>query len=173
MVFSPKAGMAALVLTNSGGDPAQLSANLLAERVGAPATPMSNPLTVVNAVLLGLTAAMGAPLVTATVRARRWATRRRAARRPRLVLRLLPLALVTVMGALLPALIWGGFNVQYWIVTTWLLPLLSLFSLTCCLLGAVALARRLRCLRRAVRATSAPHPAPGEPLTSHADRDPR
>ncbi|MFI6177440.1 serine hydrolase domain-containing protein [Nonomuraea sp. NPDC051191] len=148
MVFSPGTGVAALVLTNSGGDPGLLSANLLAERLGAPATPMSNPLTVVNAVLLGLTVGMTALLVTATVRARRWAARRRAARRPRLVPRLLPLAVVTVLGALLPALVWGPFDIQYWIVTVWLLPLLAIFSLVCCALGAVAFGRRLRCLRR-------------------------
>ncbi|MFF4199084.1 serine hydrolase domain-containing protein [Nonomuraea sp. NPDC001831] len=148
MVFSPGTGVAALVLTNSGGDPGLLSVNLLAERIGAPATPMSNPLTVVNAVLLGLTAAMAALLVTVVVRARRWARRRRAARRPLLVLRLVPLALVTVLGAALPTLVWGEFSLQNWIVTAWLLPLLALFCLICCVLGAVALGRRLRCLRR-------------------------
>ncbi|MEV4249272.1 hypothetical protein AB0J63_38395 [Streptosporangium canum] len=156
MVFSPKTGVAALVLTNSGGDPSLLSTNLLAGRIGAPATPMSNPLTVVNAVLLGLTVGMAALLVTAAVRARRWALRRRAARRPRLVLRLVPLALVTVLGAVLPTLVWGAFSFQYWIVTAWLLPLLALFCLTCWVLGAVALGRRLWCFRRAGQATFAP-----------------
>ncbi|WP_433359230.1 hypothetical protein [Streptosporangium sp. CA-115845] len=118
---------------------------------------MSNPLTVVNAVLLGLTVGMAALLVTAAVRARCWASRRRAARRPWLVLQLVPLALVTVLGAVLPALIWGGaFNFQYWIVTAWLLPLLALFCLFCCVLGAVALGRRLRCFRRAGQAAFAP-----------------
>lgn len=107
MVFSPKTGMAALVLTNSAGDPGVLSTNLLAERLGAPATPMSNPLTVVNAVVLGLTVVMAALLVTAIVRARRWAARRRTARRPMLVPRLVPLVLVTVLGVVLPTLIWG------------------------------------------------------------------
>ncbi|GAA4928426.1 CubicO group peptidase (beta-lactamase class C family) [Nonomuraea thailandensis] len=156
MAFAPATGVGALVLTNSGGAPGLLAANLLAERAGAPATPMDNPLTVVNAVLLGLTVVMAALLVTAAVRARRWATRRRAARRPRLVLRLAPLALVTVSGVLLPALIGiqsGAFSFQYWIVVAWLMPLLALFSLTCCALGAVALARRLWCLRRAATAS--------------------
>ncbi|MER6171101.1 serine hydrolase domain-containing protein [Streptosporangium sp. NPDC001681] len=156
MVFSPKTGVAALVLTNSGGDPSLLSTNLLAERIGAPATPMSNPLTVVNAVLLGLTVGMTALLVTAVVRARRWASRRRAARRPRLVLRLVPLALVMVLGVVLPTLIWGAFSFQYWIITAWLLPLLALFCLICCVLGAVAIGRRLWCFRRAGQATFAP-----------------
>ncbi|MFD9941834.1 serine hydrolase domain-containing protein [Nonomuraea sp. NPDC059023] len=154
MVFSPKTGKAALVLTNSAGDPGVLSANLLAERIGAPATPMSNPLTVVNAVLLGLTVVMAALLITAIVRARRWASRRRLARRPLLVLRLVPLALVIVAGALLPMLVWGAVNLQYWIVTVWLLPLLAIFGLVCCVLGAVALGRRLLRYRRAVRAAS-------------------
>ncbi|MGW3347252.1 serine hydrolase domain-containing protein [Nonomuraea rubra] len=159
MVFSPAKGVAAIVLTNSVGDPALLSANLLAGRLGAPATPMSNPLTVVNAVLLGLTAGTAVLLVTAAVRARRWAARRRAARRPWLVPRLLPLAVVTVLGVLLPALMGvqaGVFSFQYWIVTAWLLPLLVLFSLTCCVLGTVALARRLWCLRRAGHASTEP-----------------
>ncbi|GII93346.1 serine hydrolase domain-containing protein [Sinosporangium siamense] len=149
MVFSPKTGVAALVLTNSGGDPSLLATNLLAERIGEPTTPMSNPLTVVNMILLGLTGVMAALLVTAIVRARRWASRRRLARRPLLVLRLVPLALVTVLGILAPTLVWGPFNLQYWIVTIWLMPLLALFSLTCCVLGAVALGRRLWLFRRA------------------------
>ncbi|GGT22354.1 serine hydrolase domain-containing protein [Nonomuraea spiralis] len=156
MVFSPKTGVAALVLTNGVGDPGLLSTNLLAERIGAPVTPMSNPLTVVNAVLLGLTVGMAALLVTAIVRARRWATRRRAARRPLPALRLVPLALVTVLSVVLPMPIWGAFDVQYWIVTAWLMPLLALFCLTCCVLGAVALGRRVRCYRRAGQAISAP-----------------
>ncbi|MFC7109522.1 histidine kinase [Nonomuraea rubra] len=159
MVFSPAKGVAAIVLTNSVGDPALLTANLLAGRLGVPATPMSNPLTVVNAVLLGLTAGMSALLVTAAVRARRWVARRRASRRPWLVPRLLPLAVVTVLGVLLPALMGvqaGVFSFQYWIVTAWLLPLLVLFSLTCCVLGTVALARRLWCLRRAGHASTEP-----------------
>ncbi|MEV0831153.1 hypothetical protein [Nonomuraea rubra] len=163
MVFSPAKGVAAVVLTNSVGDPALLSANLLAGRLGVPATPMSNPLTAVNAVLLGLTAGMAALLVTAAVRARRWAARRRAARRPWLVPRLLPLAVVTVLGVLLPALMGvqaGVFSFQYWIVTAWLLPLLVLFSLTCCVLGTVALARRLWCLRRAGHASTLPSSPP-------------
>jgi CubicO group peptidase (beta-lactamase class C family) len=154
MVFSRKTGKAALVLTNSGGDPGVLSTNLLAERIGAPATPMSNPLTVVNAVLLGLTVVMAALLVTAIVRARRWAVRRRAARRPLLVLRLVPLALVTVAGALLPTLVWGPFSFQYWIVTAWLLPLLTILCLICCVLGATALGRRLWFFRRTAQAAS-------------------
>jgi CubicO group peptidase (beta-lactamase class C family) len=159
MVFSPKAGVAAIVLTNSVGNPSLLSTNLLAERIGAPATPMSNPLTLVNAVLLGLTVGMAALLVAAAVRARRWAARRRAARRPRLVLRLVPLALVTVLPVVLPTLVWGPFlRFEYWIVTAWLLPLLALFCLSCSVLGAVALGRRLWCLRRAGQATLAPVP---------------
>lgn len=161
MVFSPKTGKAALVLTNGVGAPSLISTNLLAERIGAPTTPMSNPLTVVNAVLLGLTVVMAALLVTAVVRARRWASRRRAARRPLLILRLVPLALVTVLGAVLPAVLptfisGATFSFQYWIVIAWLLPLLALFCLICCVLGTVALGRRLWCLRRAGQATFAP-----------------
>ncbi|MEV0582565.1 serine hydrolase domain-containing protein [Nonomuraea sp. NPDC050310] len=148
MVFSPKAGIAAVVLTNSGGDPGLLAANLLAERIGAATTPMSNALTLVNVILLGLTVVIAVLLVTAIVRARRWAVRRRAARRPWLVLRLVPLTLVTVAGAVVPALIWGAFDLQYWIVTLWLLPLLALFGLVCFVLGAVALVRSLWFFRR-------------------------
>ncbi|MER7209129.1 serine hydrolase domain-containing protein [Streptosporangium sp. NPDC000239] len=158
MVFSPRRGVAALVLTNGGGDPSLLSGNLVAERIGSPETPMSNPLTMVNAILLGLTAGMAALLVTVAVRARRWAARRRAARRPRLVPRLVPLALVTVLGVVLPTPIWGEFSFHYWIVTAWLMPLLAIFCLTCSVLGAVALGRRLWCLRRAGQAVSAPVP---------------
>ncbi|MDF5753513.1 serine hydrolase domain-containing protein [Spongiactinospora sp. TRM90649] len=154
MVFSPKTGMAALVLTNSGGDPSLLSANLL----GAPATPMSNPLNPVNAILLGLTAVTAALLLTAIARSRHWATRRRPARRPMLTLRLTPLALVTVLGALLPTFIWGSFNLQYWIVTAWLLPLLALFSLTCALLGSAALTRRLWHYHRPTHPTPTQNP---------------
>jgi len=161
MVFAPKTGKGAIVLTNSVGAPSQLSTNLLAERIGAPMTPMSNPLTLVNAVLLGLTVVLAALLVTAAVRARRWASRRRAARHPLLFLRLVPLALVMVVGALLPAvgptLLSGATaSFDYWIVVAWLLPLLAFLCLSCGVLGAVALGRRLWCLRRAGQLTSAP-----------------
>ncbi|MGV9304226.1 hypothetical protein ACWDLG_12705 [Nonomuraea sp. NPDC003727] len=64
--------------------------------------------------------------------------------------------LVAVLGAVLPTLIWGGFSFQYWIVTVWLLPLPAIFCLTCCVLGAVALGRRLWRFRRAGQATVAP-----------------
>ncbi|MET8335592.1 hypothetical protein ABZV14_07205 [Streptosporangium canum] len=60
--------------------------------------------------------------------------------------------LVTVLGVVLPTPIWGAFSFQYWIVTAWLLPLLALFCLICCVLGAVALGRRLWCFRRAGQA---------------------
>ncbi|MGW5687973.1 hypothetical protein [Nonomuraea sp. NPDC003754] len=66
------------------------------------------------------------------------------------------LALVIVLGAVLPTLIWGGFSFQYWIVTAWLMPLPAIFCLTCCVLGAVALGRRLWRFRRAGQATVAP-----------------
>ncbi|WFE66220.1 serine hydrolase domain-containing protein [Micromonospora sp. WMMD714] len=164
MVFSPSTGEAAVVLTNGVGAPGELSANLLAERFGTPTKPMSNPLDTVNAVLLGLTVVLAALLVTAAVRARRWAVRRRTARRPLLVLRLVPLALATVLGATLPALLpillFGAtFGFAYWIVFAWLLPLLTLLCLVSCVLGAVALVRRLWCLRDAgpaVRAVDSP-----------------
>lgn len=165
MVFSPTTGRAAVVLTNSVGAPGELSANLLAERIGTPTQPMSNPLDTVNAVLLGLTVVLAALLVTAAVRARRWAVRRRTTRRPLLILRLAPLTLATVLGATLPAvlpiLLFGAtFDVGYWIVFAWLLPLLPLLSLVTCVLGAVALVRRLWCLRHAGRAIT---PAAAEP----------
>ncbi|GAB3169469.1 serine hydrolase domain-containing protein [Myceligenerans halotolerans] len=151
MVFSPGTGEAAIVLGNGVGAPRLLSTNLLAERNGAETTSMSNPLTVVNVVLLGLLLIVGALLTLTVVRAPRWAVRRHEARRPGVVLRLIPLALVTVVGALLPTLIGvqgGSFSLQYWIVAAWLLPLLALFSLVCFALGATALIRRIVCYRR-------------------------
>lgn len=152
MAFSPGSGAAVVVLTNGVGAPALLTANLLAERAGAETTPVSNPMNIVNAVLLGLTLLAGTLLTTAVVRAPRWAHRRRGARRPRVVLRLIPLGLVTVLGLFLPTLIGvqgGSFSFQYWIVVAWLIPLLALFSLVCLALGGAALARRIRCYRRA------------------------
>ncbi|MDA2804385.1 serine hydrolase domain-containing protein [Nocardiopsis suaedae] len=152
MAFSPASGTAAVVLTNGVGAPALLTTNLLAERAGAETTPVGNPMNIVNAVLLGLTLLAGTLLTTAVVRAPRWALRRREARRPRVVLRLVPLGLVTVLGLFLPTLIGvqgGSFSFQYWIVAAWLMPLLAVFSLVCLVLGTAALARRIRCLRRA------------------------
>ncbi|WP_201851064.1 serine hydrolase domain-containing protein [Myceligenerans indicum] len=152
MVFSPGTGDGVVVLGNAVGAPRLLSANLLAARNGAELMPTSNPLTVVNAVLLGLILLVGALLSLAVARARRWASRRRAARRPRVVLRLVPLTLVTVVGALLPTLIGvqsGSVSLQYWIVAAWMLPLLALFSLTCLVLGAAAVLRRVLWYRRA------------------------
>ncbi|WP_275041847.1 serine hydrolase domain-containing protein [Nocardiopsis potens] len=152
MSFSPGTGEAAIVLANGAGAPRLLSTALLAERNGAEADPMSNPLTTVNAVLLGLTLLAGALLARTAVRARRWAVRHREARRPEVVLRLVPLALVTAAGALLPTLIGaagGSFSFHYWVVTAWLMPLLALFSLVCLTLGATALVRRVLCRRRA------------------------
>ncbi|WP_241483033.1 serine hydrolase domain-containing protein [Nocardiopsis halophila] len=151
MAFVPDTGTAVVVLTNGVGAPSLLTNNLLAERAGVETTPMNNPLTIVNAVLLGLTLAAGALLTTAVVRARRWALRRRGARRPRVVLRLIPLGLVTALGLFLPTLIGaqgGSFSFQYWIVVVWLMPLLVLFSAVCLVLGAVALTRRIWCYRR-------------------------
>jgi len=147
MAFAPATGEAVIVLTNGGsGAPGLLTINLIAARTGAPVTGMSNPLATVNLVLLGLSIVAAAALVLTIVRAPRWAARRRAARRPLVALRLVPLAVVTVAGLLLPALIGiqgGAFNLQYWVVVTWLLPMLAIFSALCCLLGITALGRRL------------------------------
>ncbi|MFE3457459.1 serine hydrolase domain-containing protein [Nocardiopsis aegyptia] len=146
MVLAPGTGEAAIVLGNGIGAPLLLSTNLLAERNGAETASMSNPLTVVNAVLLGLILLAGALLGSTVVRARRWALRHRRTRRLHVVLRLVPLALVTVVGALLPTLIGvqgGSLSFHYWIIATWMLPLLSLLSLVCLSLGTAALARRI------------------------------
>ncbi|MGW5876353.1 serine hydrolase domain-containing protein [Nocardiopsis terrae] len=154
MVLSPGTGEAAIVLGNSVGAPRLLSTNLLAERSGAETTRMDNPLTVVNAILLGLTLFLGAVLTFTVVRARRWAVRRRKSRRPGVALRLTPLALVTVIGALLPTLIGvqgGSFSFQYWIVAAWMMPLLALLSLVCLTLGTTAIIRRVLCYGKARR----------------------
>lgn len=159
MAISPATGQAVIVLTNGGsGAPGLLTINLIASRTNAPATPMGNPLTTVNLVLIVLSVLAAALLVVAIVRAPHWAARRRAARRPRVVLRLVPLAVVTVAGLILPALIGiqgGAFNLQYWVVVAWLLPLLAVFSSVCCLLGGAALGRRLWSWSRVSRPAAA------------------
>lgn len=158
MAFDPATGQGVVVLTNgASGAPGLLTVNLFAARTGAPASPMSNPLNAISLVLLGLTLVATGLLVATIIRAPRWAARRRSSPRPRVVLRLVPLAVVTVAGLFLPALIGiqgGAFNLQYWVVVAWLLPPLALFSSVCLLLGAVALARRLWCWSRTRRAAA-------------------
>ena len=99
-----RTGTAAVVLTNTGGDPSQLTTNLLAALDGSAPQPPSNPLNLIDTVFLLLTVLAAALLVTAVVRAPRWARRRRNGRAG---LRLLLPALTAGAGLGLPYVLGG------------------------------------------------------------------
>lgn len=157
VVFSPGDGTAVVVLTNAAGSPGELSANLFATVTGDPVLPIENPFTVLNAVLLALTLVIGILLIVAIVRAPRWARRRVFAKRPLVALRLLPIALLVVAGALLPMLMNANAGlVTNWVVTVWLLPMAAILGLVCVGLGLAALVCRLAGYARARRRAATP-----------------
>ncbi|PQZ61111.1 serine hydrolase [Microbacterium sp. MYb54] len=150
MAFVPSTGTAAVVLTNGVGSPGELVQNLIADVDGHKAIPHENPLNLVNAVLLGVSALAVVLLTVTALRAPRWAARRRAARRPRVWPRLLPLAVVVVVGLFVPitpALLGGTINWQYWVIDLWLFPLLDVLAAVMVLGGISALVSRVVALR--------------------------
>lgn len=150
MAFVPATGTAAVVLTNGVGSPGELVQNLIADADGTEGMTHENPLDLVNAILLGLVALAVILLTVAALRAPRWAARRRAARRPRIWLRLLPLTVIVVAGLLLPltpALLGGTIDWQYWVINLWLFPLLDALAVVMLLGGISALVSRVVALR--------------------------
>ncbi|MFK4730292.1 serine hydrolase domain-containing protein [Agromyces mediolanus] len=157
VVFVPGDGTAVVVLTNAAGSPGELSANLLAGVMGDPILPIENPFTVLNAVLLALTVVIGILLILAIVRAPRWARRRVFAKRPLVVLRMLPIAALVVAGALLPMLMNANTGlITNWVVTVWLLPMAAILGIVCVGLGLAALVCRIAGYARARRRAAAP-----------------
>lgn len=150
MAFAPDTGTAAVVLTNGVGSPGELVQNLIAEADGTGAVPYQNPLNIVNGILLSLAVVASVLLVGTAVRAPRWAARRRASRRPRTVLRLIPLTLVIVAGVLVPLtpmLLGGSIAWQYWVIDLWLFPLLDVLGMVLLLGGICAFVSRVVALR--------------------------
>lgn len=151
--FSPRTGTGAVVLTNAAGDPMALTHDAVVAVDGGTPLPMTNPFDPFNAVVVGLAvlALLGGVLVA--VRSRRWAERRAAGSRRATVLRLVPLALVTLLGAVLP---WLGATlmglsepVAAYRVVLWLYPAVVLLGLALVLGAGGGLAARLVRLRSA------------------------
>ncbi|MFJ6531441.1 serine hydrolase domain-containing protein [Microbacterium sp. NPDC091662] len=150
MAFVPETGRAAVVLTNSVGSPGELVQNLIAGADGVAPKPYENQLNIVNGILSALAGLALILLLVATLRAPRWAVRRRAARRPRIWLRSIPLTLVIVAGVfvpLTPGLLGGAVDGKYWVIDLWLFPLLDVLGLVLVLGGISALVSRLVALR--------------------------
>lgn len=150
MAFVPETGRAAVVLTNGVGSPGELVQNLITATEGGPLKPYENPLNVVNGILWGLVMLALFLLLVTTLRASRWAVRMRASRHPRVWLRMLPLTLIIVAGVfipLLPGLLGGTVDWQYWVIDIWLFPLLDVLAVVFVLGGISAFVSRIVALR--------------------------
>lgn len=135
-----------MVLTNGVGSPGELVRNLIVGADGVAAKPYENPLNIVNGILSALAVLALILFLVTALRAPRWAARRRAARRPRVWLRLVPLTLVIVAGLfvpLAPALLGGSVEWQYWVFDLWLFPLLDVLGIVLVLGGISALVSRI------------------------------
>lgn len=151
-------GVAAFVLTNSGGAPSELSAALITVTEGRVPESATNPLTAVDLVLAGLTAAVLLLGASGTGRARRWAARHRRAR-----WRLLFPALSMAVGAALPFAAGASAGLSGWSAVaylTWLLPMIMVLAAALVVAGAAVLLGRVAHLRAAGRRSS-PGPAEG------------
>lgn len=160
--FSPVTGTGAVVLSNAAGEPMALTHNAIVAVDGGTPQPTSNPFDVFNAVVLGIAALVLLAGVVVVVRSRTWATRRAAGAPQWRVLRLVPLAVFTVLGALLP---WLGAQlmglsepVAAYRVVLWLYPAVVLLGLAIFLAAGGGLTARLVRLRdTTVRRAPAPH----------------
>ncbi|MEV0892647.1 serine hydrolase domain-containing protein [Promicromonospora sp. NPDC050262] len=149
--FSPVTGTGAVVLANAAGDPMALTHDAVVAVDGGTPLPMTNPFDPFNAVLVGVAALVLLAGVLVVVRSRRWAERRAAGSRRATVLRLVPLALVTLLGAALP---WLGATlmglsepVAAYRVVLWLYPAVVLLGVALVLAAGGGLAARLVRLR--------------------------
>lgn len=159
--FSPVTGTGAVVLANAAGEPMALTHNAIVTVDGGTPQPTSNPFDVFNAVVAGIAALVLVAGVVVVARSRTWAARRAAGSRRRLVLRLVPLALFTVLGTILP---WLGAQllglsepVAAYRVVLWLYPAVVLLGLAIFLAAGGGLTARLVRLRGA---TVRPAPVP-------------
>lgn len=160
--LSPVTGTGAVVLSNAAGEPMALTHNAIIAVDGGTPRSTSNPFDVFNAVVLGIAALVLLAGVVVVVRARGWAARCAAGAPRWRVLRLVPLAVFTVLGALLP---WLGAQlmglaepVAAYRVVLWLYPAVVLLGLAIFLAAGSGLTARLVRLREAtVRRAPAPH----------------
>jgi CubicO group peptidase (beta-lactamase class C family) len=151
--FSPVTGTGAVVLSNAAGEPMALTHNAIVAVDGGTPQSTSNPFDPFNAAVLGIAALVLVGGVVVVVRARGWAARRAAGAPHRRVLRLVPLAVLTVLGALLP---WLGAQlmglsepVAAYRVVLWLYPAVVLLGLAIFLAAGGGLTARLVRLRGA------------------------
>ncbi|MGI5187725.1 serine hydrolase domain-containing protein [Promicromonospora sp. CA-289599] len=160
--FSPATGTGAVVLSNAAGEPMALTHNAVVAVDGGTPRSTSNPFDPFNAVVLGIAALVLVAGVVVVVRSRTWAARRAAGAPHRRVLRLVPLAVFTVLGAALP---WLGAQlmglsepVAAYRVVLWLYPAVVLLGLAMFLAAGGGLTARLVRLRdTTVRRAPAPH----------------
>jgi CubicO group peptidase (beta-lactamase class C family) len=160
--FSPVTGTGAVVLSNAAGEPMALTHNAIVAVDGGMPRSTSNPFDLFNAVVLGIAALVLVAGVVVVVRSRTWAARRAAGAPHWRVLRLVPLAVLTVLGALLP---WLGAQlmglaepVAAYRVVLWLYPAVVLLGVAIFLAAGGGLTARLVRLRAAtVRRAPAPH----------------
>jgi CubicO group peptidase (beta-lactamase class C family) len=160
--FSPVTGTGAVVLSNAAGEPMALTHNAIVAVDGGMPRSTSNPFDLFNAVVLGIAALVLVAGVAVVVRSRTWAARRAAGAPHWRVLRLVPLAVLTAFGALLP---WLGAQllglsepVAAYRVVLWLYPAVVLLGLAIFLASGGGLTARLVRLRDAtVRRAPAPH----------------
>lgn len=165
--FSPVTGTGAVVLSNAAGEPMALTHNAVVAVDGGTPQSTSNPFDPFNAVVLGIAALVLLAGVVVVVRSRTWAVRRAAGAPHWRVLRLVPLAVFTVLGAALP---WLGAQlmglsepVAAYRVVLWLYPAVVLLGLAIFLAAGSGLTARLVRLRTAtaqkttVRRAPAPH----------------
>lgn len=159
--FSPVTGTGAVVLANAAGEPMALTHNAVVAMDGGTPRSTSNVFDVFNAVVLGIAALVLVAGAVVVVRSRGWAARRAAGSRHGVVLRLVPLAVFTVLGAALPwlgALLMGlSEPVAAYRVVLWLYPAVVLLGLATFLAAGGGLTARLVRLRNA---TVRPAPAP-------------
>lgn len=151
--FSPVTGTGAVVLSNAAGEPMALTHNAVVAVDGGSPRSTSNPFDLFNAVVLGIAALVLLAGVVVVVRARGWAARRAAGAPHWRVLRLVPLAVFTVLGAALP---WLGAQlmglsepVAAYRVVLWLYPAVVLLGLAIFLAAGGGLTARLFRLRAA------------------------
>ncbi|MFD6140493.1 serine hydrolase domain-containing protein [Promicromonospora sp. NPDC060271] len=149
--FSPVTGTGAVVLSNAAGEPMALTHNAIVAVDGGTPRSTSNPFDPFNAVVLGIAALVLLAGVVVVVRSRTWAVRRAADAPHRRVLRLVPLAVFTVLGAALP---WLGAQlmgltepVAAYRVVLWLYPAVVLLGLAIFLAAGSGLTARLVRLR--------------------------
>lgn len=158
--FSPETGTGAVVLANAAGDPMSLTHDAIVAVDGGTPRGTTNPFDPFNAVVTGIAALVLVAGALVVARARRWAARRATTSPGRVTLRLLPLALFTLLGLALP---WLGATLMgltdplaAYRVVLWLYPAVVLLGLAIFLAAGAGLTVRLVRLRTARSGTARP-----------------